>query len=253
MPVHPSLPTGTNINDSILHALSYLHDQEAAERDNIPMIIFMTDGEPTSGETNGPTILNNIRESNQDGVAIFSLAFGDDVDFAFMQRLSAQNGGSTKRIYENADHDDVVAQFSGFYDEVSTPVLSDVIIDYPVDTVDETTITNSYRHTYFDGSEIVVAGELLEGAQSIAAVVSGEGATGKLRLNLTTDGTQCAHCSEGKEGNQWESEKYIQKMWAFMTIKELLTVMKQTENENIKKLARGEIIRLSLKVIARPN
>lgn len=43
-----------------------------------PIIIFLTDGDPTVGETNPTTIINRLTEKNygEEKATIFSLAFG---------------------------------------------------------------------------------------------------------------------------------------------------------------------------------
>lgn len=41
-----------------------------------PMIIFLTDGDPTVGETNTKNILSAVTKLNTKKTAIFSLAFG---------------------------------------------------------------------------------------------------------------------------------------------------------------------------------
>ena len=45
------------------------------------MIIFLTDGRPSSGITNNEVLKSNIRKSNEDQVPIYGLAFGDNADF----------------------------------------------------------------------------------------------------------------------------------------------------------------------------
>lgn len=41
-----------------------------------PMIIFLTDGDPTVGETSLDVIIKNVSTLNDKKTAIFSLAFG---------------------------------------------------------------------------------------------------------------------------------------------------------------------------------
>lgn len=56
------------------------------------------------GETNLDSILSNIRRGNSDGVvSVFSLAFGSGADYSFLTKVSAQNKGFARRIYEASD------------------------------------------------------------------------------------------------------------------------------------------------------
>ena len=50
--------------------------------------------------------------------------------------------------------------FKGFFDEISSPLLSDIKISYTGNTVDESTVTRTNYNLYFNGSEIFVTGKL---------------------------------------------------------------------------------------------
>lgn len=67
------------------------------------MVIFLTDGRPTRGDTNREQILSNVRAQNEKGVAIYGLAFGQDADWPLVKRLALQNEGVGRRIYQDSD------------------------------------------------------------------------------------------------------------------------------------------------------
>lgn len=69
----------------------------------IPLIIFLTDGEPTAGVTTPSVILSNVLQALDNGVSFFSLAFGVDADFPLLHRLSLENRGAARHIYEDTD------------------------------------------------------------------------------------------------------------------------------------------------------
>lgn len=70
------------------------------------MIIFLTDGEATVGETNNDFIVNHTTEINkQTNFVIHSLAFGTNADFKLVQRISSQNKGLARKVYEDSDAD----------------------------------------------------------------------------------------------------------------------------------------------------
>ena len=67
------------------------------------MLMFLTDGQPSSGETDLQKILRYVRNWNNGRFTIFSLGFGDNVDFPFLQQISLQNQGFARRIYADSD------------------------------------------------------------------------------------------------------------------------------------------------------
>ena len=67
------------------------------------MVIFLTDGVATSGQTNRETILEHAVETNRKEMPIYGLAFGDGADWTLVKKLSTQNDGVARRIYEDSD------------------------------------------------------------------------------------------------------------------------------------------------------
>ena len=51
---------GTNIDEALRAALGLLKEEAGTEK----MVVFVTDGQPTIGETNIETILSNVRQIN---------------------------------------------------------------------------------------------------------------------------------------------------------------------------------------------
>ena len=68
---------GTNINDALLKALKLVKRVKVAERlprKVRPSIVFLTDGEATSGVTSSSQIRSNVKEANKElNVPIFGL------------------------------------------------------------------------------------------------------------------------------------------------------------------------------------
>lgn len=65
------------------------------------MIIFMTDGEPTEGETRPDKIVNHVEEMNNNLSSmcpIHSLAFGRSADYNLVQRISKSSFGNYKQF-----------------------------------------------------------------------------------------------------------------------------------------------------------
>lgn len=58
---------------------------------------------------------------------IFSLGFGEGADMDFLKKLSLNNTGFARVIYEASD---ASLQLRNFYKEISSPVLSNVTFKY---------------------------------------------------------------------------------------------------------------------------
>ena len=81
------------------------------------MIVFLTDGDPTAGETDGNKIRANIRQANaQSQIPIYGLAFGEDADFNLLKSISSENKGFAQKIYESGNS---FEQLEDFYNKIS--------------------------------------------------------------------------------------------------------------------------------------
>ena len=151
---------GTNIHGGLRKALSRLHEQslKASKGQPSAMIIFLTDGHATSGITAKDQILTDIQAANTHlGVPIFGLSFGRFADFDLLKVLALQNHGFSRKIYIAAD---AALQLQGFYQEVSSPLLQNVAFTYQKSEILANSLTSTNFHTYYQGSEMVVAGRL---------------------------------------------------------------------------------------------
>jgi len=110
----------TNINDALLEALDIAKqvkkNGEISDKTQ-QMIIFLTDGQPSAGETFGPKIKENIKRENKDAnIPIYGLAFGDGADFDLIKDISDESNGFAERIYESGNS---FEQLEDFYNKIS--------------------------------------------------------------------------------------------------------------------------------------
>ncbi|XP_012354263.2 inter-alpha-trypsin inhibitor heavy chain H4 isoform X2 [Nomascus leucogenys] len=209
---------GTNINDAMLMAVQLLDSSNQEERlpdGSVSLVILLTDGDPTVGETNPRSIQKNVREAVSGRYSLFCLGFGFDVSYAFLEKLALDNGGLARRIHEDSDS---ALQLQDFYQEVANPLLTAVTFEYPSNAVEEVT-QNNFR-LLFKGSEMVVAGKLQDqGPDVLTATVSG-----KLPTQNITFQTES---SVAEQEADFQSPKYIfhnfmERLWAYLTIQQLL-------------------------------
>ncbi|XP_029947848.1 inter-alpha-trypsin inhibitor heavy chain H3-like [Salarias fasciatus] len=148
----------TNINAAVLSAVKMLQTERKGEKvpeRSADMIILLTDGMPNSGVSSPTKIQENVRSAIGGNMSLFSLGFGNNVAYSFLDVMSRQNKGLARRIFEASD---AVLQLQGFYEEVSSPLLLEVDLRYSDNKVGN--LTKNHHSQLFNGSEIVVAGQL---------------------------------------------------------------------------------------------
>ncbi|XP_061908392.1 inter-alpha-trypsin inhibitor heavy chain H3-like isoform X42 [Entelurus aequoreus] len=216
----------TNINTALLEGSRMLNEQP--RQGSASILILLTDGDPTSGVTNLEQIQSNVRAAIQDKFPLYCLGFGFDVNFAFLERMSLQNNGVARRIYEDSDAD---LQLKGFYDEVANPLLTNVTMSYS----SSANLTQTKFSQYYNGSEIVVAGQITDNDVETfvpqVVAISRNASIVFSDANGTTESTD---------------DSNLQRVWAYLTVKQLLDKELQlsgVEKEKVK----SEALRLSLK------
>ncbi|MBX7054384.1 MAG: VIT and VWA domain-containing protein [Pyrinomonadaceae bacterium] len=113
---------GTNINDSLIASLKLFE-----KGDRPKMLVFMTDGLPTVGESNVEKIIANLKGSKSEDVRIFPFGFGYDVNTTLLDRIGSENSGISDYVQPK---EDLEVKVSNFFSRVSSPVLSDIELDF---------------------------------------------------------------------------------------------------------------------------
>jgi len=115
---------GTNINGALIAAL-----RQFGPGDRPKLLIFMTDGLPTVGETNAARIVDNARAARIPGVRIFTFGVGYDVNTALLDKIAAENGGVADYVEPK---EDLEAKVSNFFAKINHPVLTELQLDLGV-------------------------------------------------------------------------------------------------------------------------
>lgn len=113
---------GTNINDSLIAALKQFSSSPRPK-----MLVFMTDGLPTVGESNVEKIVANVNRAKSQDVRLFTFGVGYDVNTTLLDKLAAENSGAADYVEPK---EDLEIKVSNFFTKVSAPVLSDLQIDF---------------------------------------------------------------------------------------------------------------------------
>uniref|UniRef100_A0A8C7TVX8 Inter-alpha-trypsin inhibitor heavy chain H3 n=1 Tax=Oncorhynchus mykiss TaxID=8022 RepID=A0A8C7TVX8_ONCMY len=219
----------TDINGALMKAVDIMMKDKQAKKfteRSVSMIILLTDGMPNSGVSSTPQIQENVRDAMGGNMSLFCLGFGNDVDYSFLDVMSRQNQGLARRIYEGSD---ATVQLQGFYEEVASPLLSEVDLHYPDNLVNS--LTTSHYKQLFNGSEIVVAGRLTDNSlDNFLVEVFAKGVR-----NRQTGTTQ--HASAQEWDILYPEQEYIfgdftERLWAYLTIQQLLKTGTAEEKGN---------------------
>ncbi len=114
---------GTNINDALLRGLNFFETN-----DRLKMLVFLTDGLPSAGETDVSQIIKSVTTKNAQLTArIFCFGVGYDVNTILLDTLSQQNDGFSTYVEPGESIETEIAQF---YERVGTPLLTDLQINF---------------------------------------------------------------------------------------------------------------------------
>jgi len=144
---------GTNIHDALLEALR----QPPAEG-TLPIVLFMTDGLPTVGQTSEAAIRELARKGNPHRRRIFTFGVGVDVNTPLLEKVAYESRATTAFILPG---EDVEVKVAAVFKRLRGPVLADPTLD-----VGETEARRRTRELIpgripdlFEGNQIVVLGQ----------------------------------------------------------------------------------------------
>jgi Ca-activated chloride channel homolog len=216
----------TNIDGALRTAFVQLTD---SSRPNY--VVFLTDGIPTTGETNEMKLIANARAENKVHARLFVFGVGYDVNARFLDRLAREDFGQTEYVRPNENIEDHVAKL---YNRIESPVLTGVQIKFDFDeakTDEGSPINRFYPKDSFDlfaGEQLVVVGRYRKPGTAKVLV------TGKVGDRAEKFDFPATFTDKSKD----ESFGFIEKLWALRRVGELLDELdlKGKNDELVKEL-----------------
>jgi len=160
---------GTNIHDALIEAL---RPKPAAGF--LPMVLFLTDGLPTVGQTAEVAIRDAARKANVHSRRVFTFGVGADVNTALLERVALETRATSTFVLPK---ENVEVKVSSVFKRLAGPVLADTKLEVvgpdnvsaPGRVLD---VIPGRLPDLFEGEQLVVLGQYV-GDQPITFSVSG--------------------------------------------------------------------------------
>uniref|UniRef100_A0A914UZC7 Inter-alpha-trypsin inhibitor heavy chain H3 n=1 Tax=Plectus sambesii TaxID=2011161 RepID=A0A914UZC7_9BILA len=225
---------GTDIDLAVQEGIKWLKGSHS-KHILANILVLLTDGEHNSGQYKSHQIISRILEARRDGgqhIKVYGLGFGNDADFNLLREMSSKTGGFARRIYAASD---AAIQLDSFYAEISSPLLADLDIKYLNPNVEVvSTVKNITGDTLFEGSEFVVIGKMNQ-------LSLNEGDKIFEWRARSCHGPKVFKCCYRPWRSQRSSNKgdisntaggFIERSWAYLTVKNLLEKAKVNSEES---------------------
>jgi Mg-chelatase subunit ChlD len=166
---------GTNIDGALLAALKLFERNERPR-----LLVFVTDGLPTVGETNVARIVENARRERVPGTRLFTFGVGYDVNTALLDKLASENGGVAEYVEPK---EDLEVKVSNFFTKINHPVLTDLALD--MGGVETDLLYPREMPDLFRGTQVTLIGRYRNAADVRNAVLRLKGRTGASERTFT--------------------------------------------------------------------
>ena len=232
---------GTNIHDALQRAVS-----QPVGAGRLPVVLFLTDGLPTVGETFEKTIRDRIAAANTGKRRIFTFGVGTDVNTPLLARLADDSRATSVFVLPK---EDVEMKVVSVFRRLAGPQVAEPVLDVrnpdgslAAGRTDE--ILPSPLPDLFAGDARVIVGRF-RGQTPIAFSIRGRGPAGDIETKATFDPVTASR-----------GHSHIPRLWATRRIAVLTDALRDmgsgntnlpSANDPRAKELVDEIVRLSLK------
>jgi len=166
---------GTNIHGALTAALS-----QPREKGFMPMVLFLTDGLPTIGETSEKVIRASIAKLNDGKRRIFTFGVGVDVNTPLLSRLADDSRAVATYVLPR---EDVELKVAGVFRRLSGPVLSEPRLEVVGDPTRISDMLPSRLPDFYEQDQIVILGRY-HGNEALKFSLQGRGHSGSQTFTI---------------------------------------------------------------------
>jgi Ca-activated chloride channel family protein len=216
---------GTAIADALVQALQ-LREKGPESAGRPYLVVFLTDGLPTVGETREEVLVESVRKVGG-GARVFCFGVGTDVNTHLLDRIAEDSRALSRYVLPGEDLELVL---SSFYSKIRDPVLTDLSLSFADQGVRQSQLQPAALPDLFNGEVLAVFGRY---SGSGAAAVRLTGRLGGRRAEFVADVEFPAAAGE---------HAWIPRLWASRRVGWLLDEMRlRGESAEL----REEVVRLA--------
>jgi len=216
----------TDINRALLEAVAM------AEPSRPTYLIFLTDGQPTIGETDRQKIIDNFDKAAPTSIRLFAFGVGYDVDTFLLDSLTQAHHGLSTYVQPGQNLDEII---SGFFASINIPVLTNLALDFG--KLNAYDVYPNPLPDLFVGSQVIVTGRYHSGATvdvTLKGEVNGQPQTINFPEQVFTNDSQ----------NVSDASASVPRLWATRKVGYLLN---QVRLHGADKETIDEIVKLSIR------
>lgn len=177
---------GTNLHDALIESLS----MPPLDAERLPMVLFLTDGLPTVGQTQEAAIRSNAQKSNKFNRRVFTFGVGYDVNVPLLSGVALESRAASTFVLPDEDVEQKVSQV---YRRLQGPVITSPALTAALATPTNSIATVPVRDLMpatmpdvFEGDQILVLGTY-SGTAPIALTLTGTMGKEPIAYNVSLD------------------------------------------------------------------
>jgi Ca-activated chloride channel family protein len=189
---------GTAISEALSKAME-TRSKRGGDNDRPYVVIFLTDGQPTIGETNEDNILAAMNKASGGATRVFSFGIGTDVNTHLLDRIASGTRAFSQYVLPE---EDLEVKLSSFYTKIKEPVLANVDLAFTGDNVKVSQLYPGQMPDLFKGEQLIAFGRY-HGSGAAAVKITG-----------TLNGEKREFVQDVKFVDQDTKQAFIPRLWA---------------------------------------
>jgi Ca-activated chloride channel family protein len=186
---------GTAIGEALEKALALRKTDDTRPY----LVVFLTDGLPTIGETREEPLVDQVKKRNSSNTRIFSFGIGNDVNTHLLDRIASETRAISQYV---SDKEDLEVKLSGFYSKIKDPVFCNLKLAFTNPEIKITQLQPNQLPDLFNGDMLAVFGRY-----------SGKGA-GAVKISGIFNGQPREFAADVSFAETAPNNDYIPQLWA---------------------------------------